>query len=63
MKKILTLFLFCFLFQQVNSAENDIYKKIDLFGEVLEKINKEYVDEINQIREYGLCNQWPSTIS
>ena len=48
MKKVLTLFLFCFLFQQVSSAENDIYKKIDLFGEVLEKINKEYVDEINQ---------------
>ncbi len=48
MKKVFTLFLFCFLFQQVNSAENDIYKKIDLFGEVLEKINKEYVDEINQ---------------
>ena len=48
MKKVLTLFLFCFLFQQVNSAENDNYKKIDLFGEVLEKINKEYVDEINQ---------------
>ena len=47
-KKILALFLFYFLFQQVNSAENDIYKKIDLFGEVLEKINKEYVDEINQ---------------
>ena len=48
MKKVLTLFLFYFLFQQVNSAENNIYKKIDLFGEVLEKINKEYVDEINQ---------------
>ncbi len=31
----------------VNSSEN-IYKKIDLFGEVLEKINKEYVDEIDQ---------------
>ena len=30
------------------SAEVDIYKKIDLFGEVLEKINEEYVDEINQ---------------
>ena len=30
------------------SSETDIYKKIDLFGEVLEKINKEYVDEINQ---------------
>ena len=32
----------------VISAEKDIYKKIDLFGEVLEKINKEYVDEIDQ---------------
>ena len=30
------------------SNESDIYKKIDLFGEVLEKINQEYVDEINQ---------------
>ena len=35
-------------FSSVNSSENDIYKKIDLFGEVLEKINKEYVDEIDQ---------------
>ena len=32
----------------VNSAEDNVYQKIDLFGEVLEKINKEYVDEINQ---------------
>ncbi len=32
----------------VVAAENDVYKKIDLFGEVLEKINKEYVEEINQ---------------
>ena len=37
-----------FLSNSINSAELDIYKKIDLFGEVLEKINKEYVDEINQ---------------
>jgi len=37
-----------FLFKQVNSVEIDIYKKIDLFGEVLEKINKEYVDDIDQ---------------
>ena len=28
--------------------ETDIYKKIDLFSEVLEKINKEYVEDINQ---------------
>ena len=37
-----------FILNLANSAENDVYKKIDLFGEVLEKINKEYVDEINQ---------------
>ena len=29
--------------EKVNSEEIDIYKKIDLFGEVLEKINKEMV--------------------
>ena len=32
---------------EVNSSEKSIYKKIDLFGEVLEKISQEYVDEIN----------------
>ena len=37
-----------FLIHKINSSEIEIYKKIDLFGEVLEKINKEYVDEINQ---------------
>ena len=52
MKKIKFLLLIFFsvfyLNKTVISAEIDIYKKIDLFGEVLEKINKEYVDEINQ---------------
>ena len=47
-KKIFALFLFYFLFQEANSDEYYIYNKIDVFGEVLEKINKEYVDEINQ---------------
>ncbi len=28
--------------------DDDIYKKIDLFSEVLDKINKEYVDDVNQ---------------
>jgi carboxyl-terminal processing protease len=37
-----------FFFQNVYSIENNIYEKIDLFGEVLEKVNEEYVDEINQ---------------
>ena len=51
-KKILSslyILLFnLFLINTVCSSENDVYKKIDLFGEVLEKIQKEYVDEINQ---------------
>ena len=48
-KNLVIFFLFYITFiQSVNSTEIDIYKKIDLFGEVLEKINKEYVDEINQ---------------
>ena len=51
MKKIfliLQMIFFILFFQNVNSLENNIYKKIDLFGEVLDKINKEYVDEIDQ---------------
>ena len=52
MRKIFFIICIFFLkfstFNPVVAAENDVYKKIDLFGEVLEKINKEYVDEINQ---------------
>ncbi len=54
MKNIFKKFLIPFLFFMTltstsNSAnENDIYKKIDLFSEVLEKINKEYVEDVNQ---------------
>ena len=48
-KKIGILFLFCVIFtQEVNSSEDNIYKKIDLFGEVLEKINKDYVEDVDQ---------------
>ena len=50
-KKFFIIFfsLNCFFLTNISiSAEIDIYKKIDLFGEVLEKINEEYVDEINQ---------------
>ena len=46
---IIIFFLNSLLFTNFSiSSETDIYKKIDLFGEVLEKINDEYVDEINQ---------------
>ena len=47
--KILSLFIIIFYFSAANAAnEDNIYKKIDLFSEVLDKINKEYADEINQ---------------
>ena len=45
------LFLFLFIISYSTSYaanEDDIYKKIDLFSEVLDKINKEYVDDVNQ---------------
>mgnify|MGYP006108165507 CR=1 FL=1 len=47
-KLIFFLILSLLLFQKSFSENTDIYKKIDLFGEVLEKINREYVDEIDQ---------------
>ena len=49
MKKILILLILIFYFL-TNSvfAKNELYEKIDLFGEVLENIKKDYVDEIDQ---------------
>ncbi len=52
MKKISNLIFYLILFLSTSnlssSNEVDIYKKIDLFSEVLEKINKEYVEDVNQ---------------
>ena len=53
MKKIIYLFFLiyiCFVFKNLVLATNEenIYQKIDLFSEVLDKINKEYVEEVNQ---------------
>ena len=49
LKKLLIFFTFSiFFFQKGFSEDYDVYKIIDLFGEVLEKINKEYVDEVDQ---------------
>ena len=43
------IFIFVLLNGNLGAKENDnIYIKIDLFGEVLEKVKKEYVDDINQ---------------
>ena len=49
-KKILFIIVFSILFLNKSFSNNDenIYQKIDLFSEVLDKINKEFVDEVNQ---------------
>ena len=52
MKKITLIFLVLILLnlssRSFSANDESIYDKIDLFGEVLDKINKEYVDEFNQ---------------
>jgi len=49
MKKII-IFSIIFLnsFNLTAYSKNDLYEKIDLFGEVLENIKKDYVDEVDQ---------------
>ena len=48
MKKILVLVTFNFLVSTFAFSKNELYEKIDLFGEVLENIQKDYVDEVDQ---------------
>ena len=53
MKKILlNIIVICLIFFNTktysNTTSDKLYEKIDLFGEVLEKIKQEYVDEIDQ---------------
>ena len=48
--KFIFILIFFLIFSKFSFAANDedIYDKIDLFGEVLDKIKKDYVEEINQ---------------
>ena len=49
LKNLFIIFFIVFNFLTLSSkSEEDIYKKIDLFSEVLNKINKQYVDDVNQ---------------
>jgi len=53
MKNIYSTFLIILLSISISkyaysANDDDIYKKIDLFSEVLDKINKEYVEDVNQ---------------
>ncbi len=48
-KRIFNLIIFFILyFGKASAQEQSVYDKIDLFGEVLDKINKEYVEEVDQ---------------
>ena len=49
-KSILTIFTIIFLFCSKVYSQNidELYQKIDLFSEVLEKIQKEYVEDVDQ---------------
>ena len=48
MKKTIVFILISISTSNVCFSKNELYEKIDLFGEVLENIKKEYVDEIDQ---------------
>ena len=49
MRKILIISIIIFItLTNIVFSKNNLYEKIDLFGEVLENIKKEYVDEVNQ---------------
>ena len=49
MKKFLVILVFSnFLLNSTSYSKNELYEKIDLFGEVLENIQKDYVDNVDQ---------------
>tara|TARA_A100001015_G_scaffold301461_1_gene388312 strand:+ start:914 stop:2050 length:1137 start_codon:yes stop_codon:yes gene_type:complete len=49
MKKIILLIIILLNLNYTFSySKNDLYDKIDLFGEVFEKVKKDYVDEVDQ---------------
>ncbi len=49
MKKIIILFFFLSIsIPTIVFSKNNLYEKIDLFGEVLENIKKDYVDDVDQ---------------
>ena len=46
--KIIYITIFIFLINTKIFASSEVYEKIDLFSEVLDKVNKDYVDEVDQ---------------
>ena len=49
MRKITILIFFFFSLSFTSTySKNELYEKIDLFGEVLEKIKEDFVDDVNE---------------
>ena len=48
LKKIILIILLLNFHFSYSFSSNELYEKIDLFGEVLEKIEKDYVDDVDQ---------------
>ena len=55
MKKKIFLFFVFYLFSTNILAKNNLYEKIDLFGEVLENIKKEVLEAKKTFQKY----KWP----
>ena len=47
-KSLISILLIFIIFHNSLLAKNDLYEKIDLFGEVIENIKKDYVDDVDQ---------------
>ena len=47
-KNLILLFSIFWLLSTSVFSKNDLYEKIDLFGEVIENIKEEYVDDVDQ---------------
>ena len=62
-KSLILIIIYLLFLNNVFAANDGIYKKIDLFSEVLEKINKEYVDEIDQNKTMDCSYKWSFTIT
>ncbi len=49
MRKIFIISIYLLILSKTSAySKNDFYEKIDLFGEVIENIKKDYVDDVNQ---------------
>ena len=59
MKKITFLIIIILNLNFTNSySNNELYEKIDLFGEVLEKIKEDFVDDVLAVGKAAPASNW-----